>query len=526
MSVRLGERLTTEGLISNDQLRIALLEQKRNPQPLGQHLLHLGFVKENTLREHLAKQMGYTPVRWEGEQPDPDLLKMIKAPQARRHRILPWQLDSSQHAITVVTPYPDNPLAIHHLQSNLPPGMGIKVLFACEDEVDRAIAHYYPASNDPTLVASSQEPPSRRKTDADHSAIDSINQIIQDAVRQRASDIHFEPGPHSLTLRFRIDGLLRVTREFHHETWRSLLIRLKVLSGMDIAEQRLPQDGRFTHQIHGEAIDIRSASFPTPDGEHMVLRLLQRQRALMPLSQLGLSSQQIICLQQMLQRPDGLVLVTGPTGSGKTTTLYALLQALQHESLSLVTLEDPIEYRLPGIRQCAVNEDIGLSFAAGVKSLLRQDPDVILIGEIRDPDTAKMAFQAAMTGHRVLSTLHTRSALDALARLREFGLPERTLAPHLSGLIGQRLVRKRCEHCPPKPTNCPQCAGTGYFGQQILMEALQLTPALQEAIEAEQPLGQLRKLADREGFISLEKAAQQLVSENLCDPAEIERVLG
>jgi type II secretory ATPase GspE/PulE/Tfp pilus assembly ATPase PilB-like protein len=327
---------------------------------------------------------------------------------------------------------------------------------------------------------------------------------LTDAVKRESSDIHFEPEHAFLRIRYRIDGVLEQIRSLHKTYWPGILVRLKVLSGMNIAETRAPQDGRMSLTLNGRPIDFRVSSQPGIHGENLVLRILDREKSIMPLEQMGFTTDALRELQLMMARPEGILVVTGPTGSGKTTTLYSMLSHLNNETVNIMTLEDPVEYPVTLMRQSSVNETLKLDFANGIRSIMRQDPDIILVGEIRDKDTAEMAFRAAMTGHQVFTTLHTNSALGVFPRLMDIGIQPGILSGNIIGVVAQRLVRKLCSHCreaytpdedesrilgvdpaqPPqiyRAAGCPACGNKGYRGRLALIELLRMDPGARRA---------------------------------------------
>ncbi|MGV3590042.1 MAG: GspE/PulE family protein, partial [Gammaproteobacteria bacterium] len=364
-----------------------------------------------------------------------------------------------------------------------------------------------------------------------------------------ASDIHFEPEEAFLRIRYRIDGVLRQIRSLHKSYWPAMVVRLKVISAMDIAESRVPQDGRISLTLVGRQIDFRVASQPTTHGENIVLRILDRRKGIVPMDKLGLSDENFSLLQLLLARPEGIVLVTGPTGSGKTTTLYSILSHMNTEEVNIMTMEDPVEYPMAMIRQSSVNESIAMGFGEGIRSMMRQDPDIILVGEIRDAVTAEMAFRAAMTGHRVFSTLHTNSAIGAMPRLLDIGVLPDLIASNLIGVISQRLVRNLCNKCkverpisamerrllalPPDspqktifhPIGCPACDNHGYKGRSSIIEILKITADLDDLISRRATARELRNCALASGFKPLVEDACRRVLDGTTSVDEISRVV-
>ena len=369
---------------------------------------------------------------------------------------------------------------------------------------------------------------------------------MTDAVKQRASDIHFEPEAQFARIRYRIDGVLRQVRSLHKDYWPAIVVRLKIIAGMNIAENRAPQDGRISLRLRGRVVDFRVSAQPTIHGENIVLRILDRNQAIVPLDQLGIAEDSLEKLQLMIARPEGIILVTGPTGSGKTTTLYSILNHINSEQINIMTLEDPVEYPLPLIRQSSINEG-KLDFAEGIRSMMRQDPDVILVGEIRDRDTAEMAFRAAMTGHQVLSTLHTNSALGALPRLADIGISNQIVAGNIIGISAQRLVRRLCLQCREAYTpgelekrllgitdseqllyhakGCSACQGQGYQGRFSVTEVLRFDDDIDELILQNAPITTIRSVAREKGFRSLADDGTDRILAGQTSIDEITRVI-
>jgi type II secretory ATPase GspE/PulE/Tfp pilus assembly ATPase PilB-like protein len=376
-----------------------------------------------------------------------------------------------------------------------------------------------------------------------------IDALLVDAVQRGASDIHFEPEQFFLRIRYRIDGVLRQIRSLHKTYWSAMVVRLKVMSDMNIAETRAPQDGRISISFSGRQIDFRAAAQPTVHGENIVLRILDSQKGIVPLDGLGLPEDDLALLKLMVARPNGIILVTGPTGSGKTTTLYSILNHVNTEGVNIMTLEDPVEYPMNMIRQTSVNEAAKMDFSTGIRSMMRQDPDIILIGEIRDEDTAEMAFRAAMTGHQVYSTLHTNSAIGAIPRLLDIGMLPDIMAGNIIGVVAQRLIRKLCVHCkePFQPDDlerrllgvdpaiqeittfraigCERCDFQGYKGRLAIMELLKMTPDLDELIARRATNRELTNMALGQGFRPLVEAAVRYVLEGATSLEEISRLV-
>lgn len=369
--------------------------------------------------------------------------------------------------------------------------------------------------------------------------VERVNGVLMEAIQQRASDIHFEPGEEAAWIRYRIDGLLQMRHTLSKDLYAQLLARIKVMAKMDVAEHRLPQDGRIKLFHGGREIDFRMSTLPTVHGERGVLRILDKGNVLLGLHRMGMHAQLLSDLQTLIRSPEGMLLVTGPTGSGKTTTLYGALTELNAKESNILTIEDPVEYKLPGISQMNVNAKIELDFAKGLRHILRQDPDVILIGEIRDQETAEIAIQASLTGHFVLSTLHTNDAPSALTRLADMGIAPYLLASSLLGVVAQRLVRRLCTQCREsyvesdgelkgcslyRAAGCSHCFGTGYRGRVGIYELMWMTRLLKEQVLVSQDAEQLRQVAMREGMQGLFSYGMERVKEGVTTTAELLRV--
>ncbi len=526
----LGQQLISKGMLNEDQLRIALHEQSLCKAPLGKLLVKLGFISENGLRDTLSQARGASSIELGHLQISPDTLALLPEALAKRHQLLPISWDAQTANLVVAMANIDDLVAFDALRAQLPSQARIEPHIASPSDISRAIEQHYgyelAIEGILTELETGRFEPGHLETQhEEYSApiIRLINALLADAVQQGASDIHFEPEAGFLRLRYRIDGLLKPIRVLHRSYWPGMVVRLKVMGGLNIAESRAPQDGRFSQDIRGREIDFRIAVQPTMHGENIVLRLLDRHKGILPLAKLGLAPRQLETLKLMSARPEGILLITGPTGSGKTTSLYSIINHISHEGINIMTLEDPVEYPMPLIRQTSIAEAARMDFASGIRSMMRQDPDVILVGEIRDAATAEMAFRAAMTGHQVLSTLHTNSALGAIPRLLDIGVLPDIMAGNIIGVIAQRLVRKLCVHCrQARPANlherrllklssasqdqlfeargCPACAGSGYKGRIAIMELLRVDSDLDELITRRASMRELRHAARDKGF--------------------------
>ena len=552
----LGQILMTKGILSEDQLRIALLEQMKSNQPIGKLLISLGFVSETTLREALSESLGRQSIDLSNAIVDPQALKLVPRDIATRHHLLPLDFDAANHRLTVAIADIDNIVGLDRVRALLPENVEIDPLIAGESEIDHAIDQYYGYELSIDGILQEIETGeidwrSLSATDDEYSqpVVRLIDSILTDAVKRDVSDIHFEPEANFLRIRYRIDGMLRQIRALHKSYWPAMTVRIKVLSGMNIAEMRAPQDGRIGLTVSGRQVDFRVACQPTIHGENIVLRVLDRQKGIVPLENLGLAEEHLFRLKLMIARPEGIILVTGPTGSGKTTTLYSVLNHINSEGIHIMTLEDPVEYPMALVRQTSVAETAKLDFANGIRSMMRQDPDVILVGEIRDADTADMAFRAAMTGHQVYSTLHTNSAVGTIPRLLDIGVLPDIMAGNIIGIVAQRLIRRLCDHCKSpyyaethemqlvgspaggsrpvlfRPTGCERCDYQGYRGRIAIMELLRIDSGIDELIARRATTNEIRVRALEQGFITLADDGMRRVLNGTTSLEELGRVI-
>lgn len=552
----LGKLLIQKGVISEDQLRIALIEQKRSSEPLGKLLITLGFVTEATVRMALSENLNQQSADLTSLVVDAIALKLIPKDVAKRYRVFPIVYERTTDNLILAMSDTSNIVALDQISAMLVKGITISPLLVNESDIQRAIDQYYgfELSIDGILheiETGEVNYASLGTTSEEYSQpmVRLIDAILADAVQNGASDLHFEPEQSFLRIRYRIDGILRQIRSLHKSYWPAMAVRLKVMSNMNIAETRAPQDGRISIKFSGRQIDFRASAQPTTHGENFVLRVLDRQKGIVPLDGLGLDENELSLLKLMIARPDGVILVTGPTGSGKTTTLYSILNHINTESVNIMTLEDPVEYPMNMIRQTSVNESAKMGFAEGIRSMMRQDPDIILVGEIRDKETAEMAFAAAMTGHQVYTTLHTNSAIGSIPRLLDIGVVPDIMAGNIIGIIAQRLVRKLCLKCreahvadeverrllgldeaaPPqtlyRAVGCDHCAHQGYKGRIAIIELLKMTPALDELVARRASSRELKTAAAASGFHSLIDDGVRRVMQGITTLEEVGRVV-
>src|SRR5580765_2754177 len=550
----IGQILIDQGILTEDQLRIALHEQTKQHVPVGRLLVQLGFVSEATLRDALSEKLGLQSVDLAHIIVDPTALKMLPRDMARRYRIFPVALDRQLKKLIVALADTNNIVAVDQLRAYLKGEYEVELRLAGDTEIERAIEHYYghEFSIDGILreIETGEVDYSTIAEGDEYSqpVVRLISALMADAVERAASDIHFEPEQSFLRIRYRIDGVLRQIRSLHKTYWPAMAVRIKVMSKMNIAETRAPQDGRISLMLTGRAVDFRVSSQATTHGENIVLRILDRQKGIVPLDGLGLEAGQLQLLKKMIARPEGIILLTGPTGSGKTTTLYSVLNHINNDGLNIMTLEDPVEYPMTLIRQTSVNEAAKMDFGNGIRSLMRQDPDVILVGEIRDEDTATMAFRAAMTGHQVYSTLHTNSAVGAIPRLLDIGIVPDILAGNIIGVVAQRLVRRLCKHCKQayqatpgersmtgaksdkaptlyRSVGCDQCDYQGYRGRMAIIEILKMDPDLDELIAHRATGREMHKTAIAKGFRTLADDGIRRVLDGSTSLEELMRVV-
>lgn len=553
---RLGEILVNKGVTTVDQINIALTEQKRSKEHLGKILVRLGFATEAIIRDVIGGVIGQESIDLQTAVADGEAVHMIPKDMARRLRVLPLTYDSNRRVLTLAMADTFNVVALDQINTHLGGNAEVVPVLAGEAEIEKAIDQFYgfELSVDGILHEIETGEIDYQSLDAESDeysqpVVRLVNALLADAVKRNASDIHFEPEEGFLRFRYRIDGVLRQVRSLHKNYWSAIAVRVKVMSGMDIAETRAPQDGRISLSLSGRPIDFRVSTLPTVHGENIVLRVLDRQKGVVSFDQLGLKEDAQNTLKLMVARPEGIILVTGPTGSGKTTTLYSILNYLNTVSVNIMTLEDPVEYPTTMVRQTSVSETSRLDFASGIRSLMRQDPDIILVGEIRDEDTASMAFRAAMTGHQVFSTLHTNSALGSIPRLLDIGVKPDIIAGNIIGIIAQRLIRGLCNSCKEayelgdlersllglkvtdkqkeiyRNKGCDICDNQGYKGRIALQEVLHFDSDLDELIARNATQRDLLRMALSKGFRTLADVGAGRVLDGSTSIEEMSRVV-
>ena len=554
--LRIGEILVSKGVTTPDQIRIALTEQKKIREHLGKILVRLGFATESIIRDVIGGVIGQETVDLRMAVADAEAVAMLPRDLARRLRVVPLTYNKGRRELTVAMSDIFDVVALDQINTHLAGTADVVPVIAGEADIDRAIDNFYGfvLSIDGILNEIETGEIDYQSMDAgsdeySQPVVRLVNALLTDAVKRGASDIHFEPEEGFLRFRYRIDGVLRQIRSLHKNYWSAIAVRVKVMAGMDIAEMRAPQDGRISLTLSGRRIDFRVSTLPTIHGENIVLRVLDRQKGIVSLEELGLRDDALNTVKLMVSRPEGIILVTGPTGSGKTTTLYSILGYLNDESVNIMTLEDPVEYPTTLIRQTSASETTRLDFANGIRSMMRQDPDIILVGEIRDEDTASMAFRAAMTGHQVFSTLHTNSALGALPRLLDIGVKPDIIAGNIIGIMAQRLVRKLCPRCKVKSDlgdverhllglkitdkqqviyrakGCEECENQGYSCRLAILEVLQFDDDIDELIARRGTQRDLLRMAFSKGFRTLADVGAYRVLDGTTSLEEISRVV-
>lgn len=555
--IRLGEILLQQKLMTEDQLQFALAEQKRTGRKLGRLFVENRFVTEDQISEAMAKQLNISFVNLKQYNIKPDIVKKLPELQARRFRAIVLEQRDAGYLVAMVDP--TDLFAYDEISRILKSAIHLAVVN--ENDLLAAIDNLYRHTEAITDLARELE---QELTDVnvdfgalvsaagaeDAPVVKLLQSVFDDATQVRASDIHIEPQEKRLQIRFRIDGMLHLQTETDMKIAGALALRLKLISELDISEKRLPQDGRFIIKVRHQQIDVRISTMPTQYGESIVMRLLNQSGGILNLDKIGMPHEMLERFRSIIQRPNGLVLVTGPTGSGKTTTLYGALAELNREDRKLITVEDPVEYRLPGINQVQVNEKIELSFARVLRSALRQDPDILLLGEMRDQETAQIGMRAAMTGHLVLSTLHTNDAISTPIRLLDMGVPRYMMGSSLQAVLAQRLVRVICESCRVPHTlsatehewltldmhdtvdqhqyqigrGCGHCNGTGYRGRIGVYELLEMTKAVVDAAHSEDNAYFMDVAQRQMGGKTLRKYAIDLVLSGVTTVSEAMRI--
>lgn len=536
--VKLGEILIKKGLISRDNLEAALKIQKETRKKLGEIFVDNGLIQEDDLVDILSKQMGFPYVELDKIIIDPKIPGLIKESLARKHVLIPVKIENGRLIVAMSDPL--NVYAVDDIR--IATGYGVVPYIAGKKEILRAIEYYYgQQSTEEAVEDLMREMDVEEINDIDQRVLDEIsdaplvrlvNSLLRQAVIMKASDIHIEPFESYVRVRFRIDGDLQEIMSLDISTHAALVARIKIMGKMDIAEKRVPQDGRVGIKIEDRRIDLRLSSLPTTHGEKMVIRILDRENVFIHKSQLGFTQANIEKLDKIIRYPYGIILATGPTGSGKTSTLYTVLSELNKVNRNIITIEDPVEFKISGINQVQVNPKANLTFANGLRSILRQDPDIIMVGEIRDTETVQIAVRAAITGHLVLSTIHTNDTASTVIRLIDMGVEPYLISNSVVGIIAQRLVKKICVECKEayKPTEkeiallnidastslycgqgCPVCNNTGYKGRTAVTEIMEMDSEIKRLIDQGEGADVIKKVAIENGMIDLRDNCRELV---------------
>ena len=551
---RIGDILVEEGILTEEQLEEALKAAKAENKKIGEAITDLGFATEQDIAEALSSQLGFEYVNLSSVHIPDNVLSLINESVLRKHLMIPYAFvpnTINQVKVAMVDPMDMSAIDDFSIVTNLL----VVPSVATTRDILIALDRYY---GDTETIKAAQEYAREREdlaaklAEGDLSSQDVqsspvvqlVTSMVEQAARQRASDIHIEAKEDSVRVRFRIDGSLYEKFTYSIHLLPAIMARLKIIGGMDIAEKRKPQDGRFTILVDKREYDIRVSVLPTVYGEKCVMRLAQKKALTRNKSELGFSPSELKAFDDILKNPNGILLVTGPTGSGKSTTLYTALSELNKEDVNIVTVEDPVEANIDGINQVQVNVKAELTFASALRSILRQDPDIIMIGEIRDGETAQIAVQASITGHLVVSTLHTNSAAGSINRLINMGVEGYLLADSLVGIIAQRLVRRLCPYCKKphsitdterrimgiradvnpeiyEPVGCERCDNTGYSGRIGIYEIMKITPPLKELISKNASVSELKQMGMREGMHTLRQSATMLVIKGITSVHEM-----
>ncbi len=556
--IRMGDLLVAAGAITEEELQQALAMQKEKGTRLGRTLLESGLISQELLIATLTQQLGVEFIDLKGVKLDDDILALVPEDVIMKYRVLPIGFDEyNPNILKVAMSDPMDIIAIDDI--SIITGAQIEAMLAMEDDLDSAIAKFY--GNHQAMEAAEayrkereQDMISQAEEDEYNADIENspivllVKQILEGGVRQRASDIHIEPLESSVRVRYRIDGVLKQVMSYDYSLLSGICARLKIMGGMDISEKRKPQDGRISIMVDRKEFDIRVSMLPTVYGEKTVMRLTSKDGLTRPKSGLGLSPSEEKVFDGILSNPHGIILVTGPTGSGKSTTLYTALSELNTEEVNIITVEDPVEANIDGINQCQVNEKADMTFAAALRSILRQDPDIIMIGEIRDGETADIAVKAAITGHLVVSTLHTNSAASTVTRLIDMGIEPYTAGDALVGVIAQRLVRRLCTCKQPRyaephekgllgvpedqedvivyePNGCNLCNETGFAGRIGVYEMMTVTRSLAQVIAKNAPANEIEKQALKEGMSTLKISCSRHVLNGVTSLSEMRKIV-
>lgn len=535
---RLGDMLIELNYITDNDLQEALKIQKQTGNKIGEVLVGKGFITEDDLLQALEIQLGIQRVYLDMITVDRQAVKTISEALSKKYNVLPVQFIEGKLLLLMNDPL--NIIAEDDVR--IASGYDVKIALASKAEISQAISKYYAEDY---MKKTAEEYKNQEKIESifedelneeikNAPAVKLVDSIIQNAVRSKASDIHIEPFEHRVAVRYRIDGALQKQFDSPKEPLAGLITRIKIMSNMDIAERRIPQDGRIFTRVDNENVDLRVSVLPTVNGEKVVIRILDKSAFNVDKSVLGIADDDLNKINKIINKPHGIVLVTGPTGSGKSTTLYSLLKDLNKEDKNIITVEDPVEFSMDGINQVNVNAKAGLTFASGLRSILRQDPDIVMLGEIRDTETAEIAVRAAITGHLVLSTIHTNDAPSSVVRLKDMGVAPYLVSSALVGVIAQRLIRKLCVNCKEeykasdyekellgiskdedltlyRKVGCNKCSNTGYKGRVGIYEVMEINREIRDLINADESLENITNAALRNNMKTLSKSAINVI---------------
>ncbi|MDD2970226.1 MAG: ATPase, T2SS/T4P/T4SS family [Lachnospiraceae bacterium] len=553
--IRLGDALVQKGIISEEQLQKSLEIQKTNGKKLGEILVDAGFLTEEALVKALSRQLNFASVDLQTILISQDILELVPLQVLKKYTILPFEYEpQNPNTIRVAMSNPMDLQAIDDI--SIITNLQVEPVVATNHSILVAIDKYFGQNDVMSEINRYTKEKEEQNVEQDTSYEENVSSspivklvksLIEQAVRQRASDIHIEPMEHQIRVRYRIDGALYEKSTYNTSLLPAIVARIKIIGGMDISEKRKPQDGRITQVVDRQEFDIRASVLPTVFGEKVVMRLTSKMALTKEKSQLGFSVEELEKFDHILENPHGIILVTGPTGSGKSTTLYTALSELNKEDVNIITVEDPVEANLDGVNQVHVNPKAELTFATALRSILRQDPDIIMIGEIRDSETAGIAVQASITGHLVVSTLHTNSSASTITRLEDMGIESYLLADSIVGVIAQRLVRRLCPECKKtrpaeyeekvllqvpvqreinvyEPCGCPKCDFTGYKGRIGVYEIMEVTHELKRVIAQKGNADEIKMKALEEGMSTLRMSATRYVLEGITSIEEMKKV--
>lgn len=532
---RLGDLLKEAGLLTEEQIE-ETISSKKSGQKLGDALLEKGFITEQQLIEVLEFQLGIPHISLYRYPIDTNLMTLVSKDFARRNLLIPLKKEDDELVVAMNDPM--DYYAIDDLQIST--GFQISPVISTKDEIYQAINKYYNLKETEITVEESDDP-------EDAPAIRLMNQILQAGVQMKASDIHIDPQETKVLVRYRVDGVLKTERTLPKSMQNSLIARVKIMANLNITETRLPQDGRIKTHVEMTPVDLRISILPTVFGEKIVIRILDLGSVLNKLSELGFNKVNYRRFLKLIEQPSGLILLTGPTGSGKSSTLYASLNHLNTDDVNIITVEDPVEYQIEGINQVQVNSNVGLTFSNGLRSILRQDPNIIMVGEVRDSETAEIAIRASLTGHLVFSTLHTNSAIATIPRLIDMDIEPYLVVSSLSGIVAQRLIRRICRDCREaytptemeqnlfkkrgikvdeiyKGKGCSSCQQTGYRGRMAIQEVLVVDDEIRQMMMNNQSIAQIRQYAWKSGMIFLIDDGLLKVKQGLTSTEEVLRV--